>query len=359
MGKDNNDGITREPEELEAIEDTGAAVSEADLLSTREYEEWSKSALNEKVPSLFLDKSLRIVSYNQSFCKLYACGSEPKGQYFTQYFAPYFDSKKSGELFRAILSPDSGYTWAGRVEKTGKQQLMTISKVWVVPIFTLTSSKPEAYSAFCLDISVEYRQLLQNTFSSLLGAARLKDNDTGNHIERVNRYAHVMAEALVESSEEPEVDRQFIESISQVAALHDIGKIGTPDDILNKAGSLEAWEWDVMKQHTTNGAYILGTYPNPMAREIALRHHERWDGLGYPHEFTGKLIPLSARIVSIADVYDALRMPRAYKEPYSHVRAVETIQRERETHFDPFLVEAFTGIADEFSAIFSELADTP
>ena len=346
-------GYAADAEELETVEESRGP----DLLASTEYREWSGYALYDKVPSLFMDKSLRIHACNDAFCALFACKNETPGQYFTQFFSPFFDSKKSGELFRAILSEDGGYTWSGRVEKTGKQQLMTITKIWVVPIHAAESARPRAYSAFCLDISVEYRQLLQNTFASLLGAARLKDNDTGNHIERVNRYARVMAESLMDAPDEPEVNRQFVESISQVAALHDIGKIGTPDDILNKAGSLEAWEWDVMKQHTTNGAYILSTYPNPMAREIALRHHERWDGLGYPHELTGTLIPLSARIVSIADVYDALRMPRAYKESYSHIRAMETIQRERETHFDPALVDVFTRIADNFNTIFTELAD--
>ena len=207
-------------------------------------------------------------------------------------------------------------------------------------------------------MTTEHRQLLQSTFASLLGAARLKDNDTGNHIERVNRYARALAEDLRGRPEAPEVDQQFVESIGQVAALHDMGKIGTPDDILNKAGQLESWEWEVMKQHTTNGAYILSTYPNPMASEIALRHHERWDGTGYPHGLSGDLIPLSARIVAVADVYDALRMRRPYKEAYTHRMAMEKMRAERGTHFDPFLIDRFVAIADTFDGIFNELADS-
>jgi HD-GYP domain-containing protein (c-di-GMP phosphodiesterase class II) len=113
-----------------------------------------------------------------------------------------------------------------------------------------------------------------------------------------------------------------------------------------------------MKQHTTNGAYILAKYPNPMAREIALRHHERWDGTGYPHGWAQDLIPLAARIVAVADVYDALRMRRNYKEPFTHEQAVENMSAESGTHFDPFLVTRFLAIAGSFRDIFSELADS-
>src|SRR5208337_75546 len=273
-------------------------------------------------------------------------------------FAPSFDESKSAELFRAILSPESSYTWTGRVEKIGMERLLMISKVWVVPLGDSPEAPPKAYGAVCLDMTAEHRQLLQSTLNSLLGAARLKDNDTGNHIERVNRYAKSLASDLMDRPGAPPVDREFVESIGLVAALHDIGKIGTPDDILNKAGPLTDWERDVMRQHTTNGAYILSEYPNPMAREIALRHHEKWDGTGYPHGLNEELIPLSARIVAIADVYDALRMRRPYKEAFSHAKAVETIRAERGTHFDPYVTDRFIAIAGRFDEIFNGLVDS-
>jgi putative two-component system response regulator len=242
------------------------------------------------------------------------------------------------------------------VERLGLDQLLNVSKIWIMPLGSAVP--PSAYGAVCLDMTVEYRALLQNTFTSLLGAARLKDNDTGNHIERVNMYARVLGEDLIGWRGAREVDRQFIDSIGLVAALHDVGKIGTPDDILNKAGPLETWEWDVMKQHTTNGAYILSTYPNPMAREIALRHHERWDGTGYPHELSEALIPLSARIVAIADVYDTLRMRRTYKDAHTHAQALEMMEVESGTHFDPNLLARFFAISGRFEKIFSDLADS-
>ncbi len=341
------------------IEELPPEIGEPGILKSPEFELWRSSSITEKVPSLFLDKTLKILSANESFLALFDCRSSIYGMYFTQFFTPSFDAQKSGELFRAVRTEKTGFSWSGRVERIGRGELLTISKVWVIPIMTMEQACPRAYEAFCLDMSFEYRQLLHNTFSSLLGAARLKDNDMGNHIERVNQYARILAEKLAGKENWTEVTRQFIASISEVAALHDLGKIGTPDDILNKAGPLETWEWDVMKQHTTNGAYILSTYPNPMAREIALRHHEKWNGSGYPHQLAGDLIPLSARIVAFADVYDALRMPRTYKEAYTHARAVEAMRAEKGTRIDPVLMNVFVEAADEFDKIFTELADVP
>ena len=347
-----------EPADLELVEELAPAGLPAPAaVGAAEFTMWKVSYLNEAIPSLYMDRSLKILHANERFCRMFGCEPNVSGMYFTQFFSPSFDDSRSSALFRSILSPATGYAWHGRVEKIGTERLMTISKVWVLPLGAAAGAPPHAYTAVCLDISDEYSHLLQSTFASLLGAARLKDNDTGNHIERVNRYSKHMAAYLMDRPGGPPIDREFVESIGLVAALHDVGKIGTPDDILNKAGQLEAWEWDVMKQHTTNGAYILSTYPNPMAREIALRHHERWDGTGYPHGLSEELIPISARIVSIADVYDALRMRRNYKEAYTHEQTVENMVAERGTHFDPYLVDRFVEIAEGFRGIYGELAD--
>ena len=350
---------SEEPAELEMIDEPGPEeLAAGPALSAAEFATWKVCYLNEAIPSLYMDRSLKIMHANESFCRIYGCEPRVSGLYFTQVFAPSFDAAKSAELFRSILSPSTGYAWHGKVERIGMERLLMVSKVWVLPLTDVAGAPPKAYSAVCLDMTDEHRHLLQSTFTSLLGAARLKDNDTGNHIERVNRYSKSMAADLMDRLGAPPVDREFVESIGLVAALHDVGKIGTPDDILNKAGQLEAWEWDVMKQHTTNGAYILSTYPNPMAREIALRHHERWDGTGYPHGLGQDLIPLSARIVAVADVYDALRMRRNYKVAYTHEQSMENITAERGTHFDPYLVDRFVETADTFRGIFSEMADS-
>ncbi len=347
-----------EPEELEQLDDLDDREPLAEpAASSAEFAAWKVCYLNEAIPSLYLDRSLRIMQANESFCNMFGCEPQVAGMYFTQFFAPSFDASKSADLFRSILSPETGYQWHGRVEKIGTERLLTISKVWVIPLGDAPGSLPKAYGAVCLDMTDEHRQLLQSTFNSLLGAARLKDNDTGKHIERVNQYSRTMALDLMDRVGAPLVDREFVESIGLVSALHDVGKIGTPDDILNKAGPLTDWERDVMRQHTTNGAYILSEYPNPMAREIALRHHEKWDGTGYPHGLGQELIPLSARIVAIADVYDALRMRRNYKEAYTHEQTVENITAERGTHFDPYLIDRFVEIADSYREIYRAMED--
>ena len=168
-----------ESEDLGEPEEPGTAGPAA--LSSAEFATWKICYLNESVPSLYLDRSLRILHANDSFLSMYGCDSRIAGMYLTQFFAPSFDESKSSTLFRSVISPATGYTWHGRVEKIGSQRLLMVSKVWVVPVGQLPGAPPKAYGAVCLDMTDEHRQLLQSTFSSLLGAARLKDNDTGNY----------------------------------------------------------------------------------------------------------------------------------------------------------------------------------
>jgi putative two-component system response regulator len=139
------------------------------------------------------------------------------------------------------------------------------------------------------DFTEENKKLLRSVFLSLLEASKLKDNDTGMHITRVNEYSRLLAQELFKTGGElyKRIDADFIDNIGFLAAMHDVGKIGTPDDILNKEGPLSDWEWTIMREHTKNGAFILSTYPNPMAKEIALSHHEKWNGTGYPFRLEG------------------------------------------------------------------------
>jgi CHASE2 domain-containing sensor protein len=174
-------------------------------------------------------------------------------------------------------------------------------------------------------------------------AAELRDEDTGAHIERIRRLCHRLAlEAGLPESE--------AELIGHASAMHDVGKIGVPDRVLLKPDMLDADEWKTMQAHTTIGASILGGSSSKLlqvAERIALTHHERWDGGGYPAGLRGEEIPLAARICAICDVYDALISERPYKRRWTHDEALEQIARERGAQFDPELVEAFLQMAHE------------
>ncbi len=309
-------------------------------------------------PAILLDRTLRILWTNPAFPASFGGRDTVEGQHLSLYFLESFDEQARNTLYRSVNSAEAGYCWYGRLEKRTQDQLSVIANLVILPLFgDEDQTEPVAFQGIFSDISAEYRQMLKTTYLSLLEAARLKDNDTGNHIERVNRYSRSLAEALLADSEYPEVNAEFVENIGFLAAMHDVGKIGTPDDILNKAEKLEPWEWEVMKEHTINGAYIMANYPNPMAKDIALRHHERWNGSGYPHGIGEKLIPLCARIVAITDVYDALRMQRPYKEALSHDEAKTIIVEKRGRHFEPFLVDRFLSVEDRFREIFDELRE--
>ncbi|TNE46660.1 MAG: response regulator [Deltaproteobacteria bacterium] len=168
-------------------------------------------------------------------------------------------------------------------------------------------------------------------------AAEYKDNETGMHVVRMSLSCKLIALAAGRSEEEAE-------RLLHVAPMHDVGKIGIPDHILLKPGKLTPSEWEIMKKHTVIGAKILGAHDADLLNEaqvIALTHHERWDGTGYPGGLRGADIPLFGRIAAIADVFDALVSERPYKEAWPVEDALEEIRRSSGSHFDPGLVEAF------------------
>jgi HD-GYP domain-containing protein (c-di-GMP phosphodiesterase class II) len=321
---------------------------------------WINIFSQSPVPLVILDTSLHIIWLNSRFSSLFKIKADFVGLSFDKYF---FSSETSGQqlehLRHAIRSPKMSYFWQGKVEKKSVDGVSIVLNLIILPIFKNMEEirEPIAYACICDNISDEYKQILKITFLSLLEASRLKDNDTGNHIQRVNLYSQFLAEKLYGDPLYEEVDRGFIEDIGFLAAMHDVGKIGTPDDILNKPGPLEPFQWEIMREHTINGAFLLNTYPNPMAKEIALHHHEWWDGTGYPYGIEGEMIPLSARVVAIADVYDALRMKRSYKEAFSHVDAVDIILSAKGEHFEPHLVDLFLKYEQEFMKIFNDLRD--
>ncbi|MFC3533766.1 HD domain-containing phosphohydrolase [Vogesella facilis] len=168
-------------------------------------------------------------------------------------------------------------------------------------------------------------------------AAEYKDNETGLHVLRMSHYSHVLALAAG-------LGEQQADELLNAAPMHDIGKIGVPDAVLQKKGKLDEAEWVLMRQHAAIGARIIGEDSSSllqMARRVAEYHHEKWDGSGYPHGLAGEAIPLEARIVAIADVFDALTSVRPYKPAWPVEEAVAYIREQAGKHFDPALVALF------------------
>ncbi len=195
--------------------------------------------------------------------------------------------------------------------------------------------------------TVEIRDSREEIALRLISASEHRDHETGMHVRRIGLYAAEMARLL--GWDQPGVD-----TIQSAAPMHDIGKIGVPDAILQKPGDLTGDEWVIMKQHTAMGATILKGSTVPfiqMGARIAISHHEKWDGTGYPRGREGEAIPLEARITALVDVYDALSNRRHYKESWPEDQVVALIGKGGGVHFDPHLVELFLANLDRFRAI--------
>lgn len=186
-------------------------------------------------------------------------------------------------------------------------------------------------------------------------AAEYRDNETGMHILRISHFARTIAKAIGFSDEQAD-------ELLHAAPMHDVGKIGIPDAILLKSGKLTAEEWEVMRQHPAIGARIIGEHKSSLlqlAATIALCHHEKWDGSGYPNGLAGEDIPLEARIVSLVDVFDALTSVRPYKKAWPIEEALEFIRDQSGSHFDPMLVDVFMDCLPEILRIRDRWADKP
>lgn len=206
----------------------------------------------------------------------------------------------------------------------------------------------------------EVSEAQQATIFALAKLAEQRDDDTGAHLERVRDYCELLAQYLCDSSPYADsISTDFIDCIQHASPLHDIGKVAIPDRILLKPGKLTSAEFEVMKTHTVIGAEnmqdVFNRYAeNPfigMGIEIALYHHERWDGRGYPDGLVGKNIPLSARIMAVADCYDALRSNRCYRNGFDHETVKEMLLEEDGTHFDPEVIKAFIALEERFNRI--------
>jgi response regulator RpfG family c-di-GMP phosphodiesterase len=240
----------------------------------------------------------------------------------------------SGEVPGAIIA----FNYPGRATDYDADVLRSLAVV-IGSLVTLSNELRETEKAFIY------------TIEALARACEAAEEHTGKHILRVNRYAGALAANLG-------LSRDFIEEISYSAQMHDVGKIKIPTPVLLKEGRLTKEEMDLLLMHPVYGEQILGDSPRlQVAREIAIAHHENWDGSGYPYHLKGENIPLAGRIVKIADVYDALRSKRSYKPPYTHAEALRVFREgdarvNPQAHFDPVLLATFFQMEGIFERIF-------
>lgn len=201
----------------------------------------------------------------------------------------------------------------------------------------------------------ELRDAAKDTIFRLAAAAEYKDQDTRNHLERMSRYSMILAETMG-------MDTAWAENLLLASPMHDIGKLGVPDNILKKPGKLTDEEWEEMKRHPLYGADILKGSDNillQMSARVAISHHEKWDGSGYPKGHRGEDIPLEGRIVALADVFDALTSRRVYKPAYPLEDAIRMIDDQAGKHFDPRVVEAFHKALPRFKEVMERFAEPP
>jgi len=213
----------------------------------------------------------------------------------------------------------------------------------------------------------ENQHIQDVTIHALARLAETRDNETGNHILRTQEYVRLLAQRLQRNPRFADrIDDRLVILLAKSAPLHDIGKVGIPDRVLLKPGKLNAEEWAIMKTHAQLGANALDHAERDVAhpveflqcaKQIARSHHERWDGSGYPDGLAGEAIPLPARLMALADVYDALISQRVYKPPFPHEKAYGMIVAERGRHFDPDVVDAFIDCHADLHAVALRYAD--
>lgn len=347
-----------EEEEVELLEDDEGSLNESDEDSSSVLPASFSPFKTSIIPVLIINKKLKIIHANEACEQMFSSFTHLTGKYFFDLFGKAFELDDARKIRETIINGGNGFSWKGSAQIKTRTTVSVQIRVYIFPLEMDLKTTSDFVVMFD-DFTEENKKLLRSVFLSLLEASKLKDNDTGKHIVRVNEYSKRLAQELFSIGGEAykRIDADFIDNIGFLAAMHDVGKIGTPDDILNKEGPLSDWEWAVMREHTKNGAFILSTYPHPMAKEIALSHHEKWNGTGYPFQLEGDMIPLAARIVTIADVYDALRMERSYKPALGHEISMQKILEDSGSHFDPKLIDIVKTIDGDFCKIYDTHTD--
>ncbi|MBN1798852.1 MAG: HD domain-containing protein [Spirochaetales bacterium] len=237
-----------------------------------------------------------------------------------------------------------------------KQAPALLRNIVLIPIYKSYKSRkdmemPQGYAGVFVNINQDNKYAIDNIFAKLAEISLLKEKNSLTKIKRIRKYIEILCRALMQIPEYPEITEKYIQDLIFFAPMHDIGKIGIPDDILNKKNKLEEWEWQLVKEHTVNGAYILSAYPNPIGKEIALQHHEKWDGSGYPYGLSGSMIALSARITAICITYDAIMSERPYRDTNTHEEAIKIMTKEKGAYFEPFLVDKFLELEPQIKQV--------
>lgn len=311
-----------------------------------------------------------VVKVNRGFERISGISAEGIVQkhidFLSESILPEFD-------FTKILKKlNTDNTWHGELSGTRQNNQRWLVSITFSPIRN-EEGQIFAYAGIFKDVSSQ-REVEQALISSLkkmnlaqeaiiFGMARLaehRDNDTGYHLERIRSYCRRLAQELYDRKMYPdEIDEEFVQMLYHTAPLHDIGKVGIPDYILLKSDTLSESEFDTMKSHTLIGYNTLNSIFKEygdmqflkMGIEITYCHHEHWNGGGYPRGLKGDEIPLSAQILAIADVYDALTTERTYKKAYQHAVALETMKKQRGKHFSPKIFDVFLDILDDIDKI--------
>ena len=321
---------------------------------------------------VIVDEAGNLVNMNSAAEDLYGwTRDELLGVSYDKYFSAGKGRPGIQELIKLAVENGGKYIEIGvpRKNKDG-EQMYTYVTYYIVDLsgegmFALFILEKDLTMRIRLEKQLEdsVYQVKETQAAAIMGFAKLtefRDHCTGEHLERIKSYTRILARTLKGYPEYANyINDDYIEDLSMSSILHDIGKVGIEDSILLKAGRLTEDEFEVMKNHSSMGGDALTVIDNNLGyksfltigKEVASYHHERWDGSGYPEGLKGNEIPLSARIVALADVYDALISDRPYKKALTHDEASNMIESEKGSHFDPDIVEAFVSCKEQFKAI--------
>ncbi len=324
-----------------------------------------------------VDLSGSITFFNESACRMLGYSSEELNGFNHRNLTTLETWRQADQTFAEVLKTGkSAYLSEYEViHKNGSARILELN----ISLRTDRENQPLGYRIVSRDVTERLKaereklrlesQLHEARSATILGLAKLaeyRDEGTGTHLERIREYSRIIAEQMAHLPKyRGYISTVYIEDIYRSSILHDIGKVGVPDAILLKPGALTPDEFEIIKTHAVLGGDALNAIDSQiegksfltLGKEIAYYHHEKWDGNGYPKGLDGDQIPLSARMVALADVYDALTSKRFYKDAYSHDRARDIIVNLKGTHFDPEVVEAFLVAENQFDRIRSEMQE--